>query len=60
VPWVPLAGALLFGGIIFALPYTTLMQAGIWIVFWVMIYFVYGRHNSHLQHPHLKKQYIIK
>lgn len=60
VPLVPLVGALLFGGIIFGLPYTTLLQAGVWIAFWILIYFVYGRHNSHLQHPHLKKKYLIK
>jgi APA family basic amino acid/polyamine antiporter len=58
MPWVPLLGAALFGSIIFGLPSTIYYYAAIWIAIWISIYFLYGRHNSHLQHPHKKKKFI--
>jgi basic amino acid/polyamine antiporter, APA family len=54
VPFVPVVGVVLFIAIIAGLPWKTFVYAGGWITFVIIMYFVYGRHNSHLLHPHKK------
>ncbi|AIF81220.1 amino acid transporter [endosymbiont of Acanthamoeba sp. UWC8] len=49
VPWIPLAGVILFVQIIAGLSLTTFIYAGIWIAFILVIYFAYGQFNSNLQ-----------
>lgn len=51
MPWIPLLGAVLFASIIFGLPSEIFVYAGVWIVIWISIYFLYGQHNSRLLHP---------
>ncbi len=54
VPIVPLAGILVFAVILYGLPAEIFCYAGVWIAFLIVVYFVYGRNNSHLFHPHKK------
>lgn len=49
VPIVPILGALICGGLIYALDAFTLMTALIWMAVGLVIYFVYSRHNSTLR-----------
>jgi APA family basic amino acid/polyamine antiporter len=49
VPVVPLLGITLFGVILYGLPNHIFGYAFIWILFILVIYFGYGRRNSHLQ-----------
>lgn len=56
VPFVPIAGMVLFGSIIFSLPGIIFLYASIWIAFLMVVYFMYGRHHSHLLHPHKAKK----
>jgi basic amino acid/polyamine antiporter, APA family len=51
VPVVPMMGVVLFLGIIFSLPNEIFLYAGGWILFMLVVYFGYSRHNSHLLHP---------
>ncbi len=48
VPWIPLAGIIMFLVIIAGLPQTTYMYAGIWTVILILVYLVYGSKNSKL------------
>jgi APA family basic amino acid/polyamine antiporter len=59
VPVVPIAGILVFATILYGLPSEIFLYAGVWIVFLISVYFAYGRHNSHLFHPH-KKEAMLK
>ncbi|MBX7124448.1 MAG: amino acid permease [Cyclobacteriaceae bacterium] len=49
VPLVPILGMLICSAMIFSLGPYTLMAAGIWMVFGLIIYFLYSRHNSNLR-----------
>jgi APA family basic amino acid/polyamine antiporter len=49
MPWVPIAGIIIFTVIIFSLPVEVLFYAGLWLGFLLIVYFVYGQHNSKLQ-----------
>ncbi len=48
MPWIPLAGVILFAQIIFALPTDIFIYAGVWISFLLLVYFAYSRNHSHL------------
>lgn len=49
VPLVPILGAVICLGMIVALDKHTLMAAAAWMVIGLLVYFLYSRHNSHLQ-----------
>lgn len=46
VPFTPLVGIALFLGIIFSLPLEIFKVAAIWLLFLLIIYFSFSRHNS--------------
>jgi APA family basic amino acid/polyamine antiporter len=49
VPLVPILGILVCGYLMAGLPWATWERLIIWLVLGLIIYFVYGRRNSHLQ-----------
>lgn len=49
VPLVPILGMVICTAMIVGLPGPTLLSAAGWMVLGLLIYFVYSRHNSHLQ-----------
>lgn len=49
MPWVPIAGIIVFTVIIISLPMEILLYAALWLGFLLIVYFVYGQHNSKLQ-----------
>ena len=51
VPLVPILGVLVCSAMIIALDLFTLKAAGIWMILGLIIYFSYGRKNSHLHKP---------
>ncbi len=58
VPVVPMAGIIVFATILYGLPYEIFCYAAIWITFLIAVYFLYGRHNSHMFHPHKKEKVL--
>jgi APA family basic amino acid/polyamine antiporter len=46
VPWVPIAGMLMNGGMMFYLGWENWVRLGVWLVVGLVIYFSYGRHHS--------------
>lgn len=48
VPFVPLGGILVCGYLMYSLPPDTWARLGVWMAIGLVIYFVYGRHNSRL------------
>lgn len=51
VPFIPAVGAVLFLSIIASFPAEVFVMAAVWVALWISVYFMYGRHNSHLLHP---------
>jgi basic amino acid/polyamine antiporter, APA family len=49
VPLVPILGAGICAGLIYALDNTTLLTAFAWMALGLVIYFVYSRHHSNLR-----------
>jgi basic amino acid/polyamine antiporter, APA family len=60
VPVVPLVGIAVFAAILYGLPSEIFGYAAIWVVFLIVVYFLYGRHNSHMFHPHKKTAMLKK
>ncbi len=58
VPVVPLAGIAVFATILYGLPAYIFCYSAIWIAFLIVVYFLYGRHNSHMFHPHKKEKVL--
>ena len=55
VPFVPIAGILVCLAMIFGLGWTNWLRLLGWLAIGLLIYFVYGKHNSVLNHPENKK-----
>lgn len=60
VPIVPGIGMLLCASILFSLPSKIILYAMIWIAIVMFVYVVYGRHHSHLLHPHKAKKVMAE
>lgn len=50
VPFVPIMGVLVCIYLMYALPMESWFRLGIWLALGLLIYFVYGKYNSKLQH----------
>jgi APA family basic amino acid/polyamine antiporter len=46
VPWVPIAGMLMNGGMMFYLGWENWVRLGVWLLIGLVIYFAYSRHHS--------------
>jgi APA family basic amino acid/polyamine antiporter len=46
VPWVPIAGMLMNGGMMFYLGWENWLRLGVWLLVGLVIYFTYSRHHS--------------
>jgi len=62
-PWVPVIpgiGMFLCAAILLSLPTQIILYAMIWIAFIMVVYILYGRHHSHLLHPHKAKKIMAE
>jgi APA family basic amino acid/polyamine antiporter len=57
-PVLPVVGIVIFAGILYGLPNEIFFYASIWIAFLLLVYFAYGRNNSHLFFPHNKAKVL--
>lgn len=60
VPFLPLIGMALCAAILLSLPGKIIFYALVWIAFVMMVYYFYGRHHSHLLHPHKAKKVMAE
>ena len=55
VPLVPILGIIVCAAMIFGLGWTNWLRLALWLAIGLVIYFVYGKHNSKLNNPHKHK-----
>ncbi|MBC7721266.1 MAG: amino acid permease [Pedobacter sp.] len=51
VPYVPIAGILVCGAMIFGLGWTNWLRLAVWLIVGLIIYFAYGQKHSKLRNP---------
>jgi APA family basic amino acid/polyamine antiporter len=54
VPFVPLFGVALFGWMLYSSSNQVFIYVALWLALFTCVYVFYGRHHSHLLHPHKK------
>jgi len=51
VPLVPILGVIVCLAMIYGLGWTNWLRLGVWLLIGLLIYFVYSKKNSKLNHP---------